>query len=331
MKAPTTFPEIKLDKLPDQPKHDAFAWVDYLELLCLFNPDREITRADAIDRIRERKDLGEGVDEGQDDEEKSKAELNDDDARRIDDLFRHLQYRAGAFKSFYPFSLSEDGDVLRTESALTEKHKLYIFLLLASNTRYFISHMNVLTGSFEMISCEVLKKMMPAHAEVHVFGSNGFGGSRYTGNLWKKVNKLADDIREVVAAKEAEFPPSDRGDNGLDIVGWVPFGDEAPNLLLVFGQCACSMKEWVQKQNSSSASAWRPTLPLKAPPSNMAFIPFCYRAADGSWHRERKIHGTILVDRLRFVDVLSGNYVLIKRLPLYAVLKGILKQRESIQ
>ncbi len=46
--------------------------------------------------------------------------------QRIDDWFRHLQYRIGAFR-LYPFLLPNEGDVLIRNEDLTPKQKTCIY------------------------------------------------------------------------------------------------------------------------------------------------------------------------------------------------------------
>lgn len=312
----------KLQRLPQQALFDSHVWVDYIELLCLFGLDKEISKADFLQHYRKRKDVGEApADENTDDEgelvpdnepaqsepsttaeEKDRAEL------RVDNWFRHLSYRAGAFGNFYPFYLSKDLDVLHLRRPLSLRHRFYLFFLFSSNLAYFGQHQPTLTKNFEVLSSEVLKSLLPDYAEVHLFGA-GHKTVRYTGNLWTKIETLAKDIKEKTLLSKSDFSPHDYGDKGLDVVGWVPIEDHTPNLLLVFGQCACSPQDWEQKQSSSAASAWSSTITFASRPDNMAFITFCLRGPDGSWHKAQDIHETILIDRLRFVLLLNDRYL----------------------
>ena len=167
----------RLQKLPREPLFNSYSWVDYIELLSLFSIDEEITKADFLRHFNSRKDVGEDPsdqDEVQDeaeeqdevDEEISVAEAKDRTELRIDDWFRHFDYRLASFGHFYPFVLTKTQDVLRLRSPLTLRHKLYLFLLLASNLTYFAQHQTRLTGSFEHLSVEALKRLLPSYAEV---------------------------------------------------------------------------------------------------------------------------------------------------------------------
>ncbi len=346
-----SIPLAELEKLPSKPLFDSYVWVDYIELLCLFNIDQELSKADVADRYKERKGLGEGISTPQSedlelegetedetaceqinsDENISNAERNDKKALRVEDWFRHLQFREQAFGDYYPFSLSQTQDVLQVKRPLTLKRKFYISLLLSSNLTYFKKYESKLTSSFELLSKRVLEKTLPITAKVHVFGSNPIHRhGRYQGNLWQKINLLAKDLYEHINADvtEEDFSPQDTGDQGLDVVAWFPFGDEVSPLLVVFGQSACTDK-WVAKQRSSSYEVWKQVISLKALPHNMCFIPFCYRKVDGTWHSPHKV-ASVLVDRLRFRHVLRDDLNFWKLLPSYKVVDELLGKRQSI-
>src|SRR6267142_1114941 len=314
---------VKLQRLPRHALFDAHIWVDYIELLCLFGLDKEISKADFLRHYKKRQDIGEAPPsepaetelavesvEGEEFDDLAPAEQRDRMELKVDDWFRHLSYRSGAFDDFYPFLLSDDQDVLTVKTSLTLRHQLYVFFLLSSNLAYFGQHQSKLTRNFEVLSAEVAKTFLPNSAEVHVFGAGHNG--RYTGSLWRKIERLANDLKEMPLVKATDFSPHDSGDKGLDIVAWVPIEDSMPNFPLMFGQCACTLDDWVQKQSSSAADAWRNTIQLSNAPGNIAFIPFCLRRPDGSWHRRQDIHQTILVDRLRFISLLRGKYSSLK-------------------
>ena len=131
-------------------------------------------------------------------------------------------------------------------------------------------------------------------------------------------------------ADSSDFSPYDTGDKGLDIVGWVPVADSMPNRLLVFGQCACSKEDWTDKQSSSSAEAWRGTIQLSTTPYNLAFVPFCFRRADGSWHTRVEIRETVLIDRLRFVLLLGDDYRQLKMHFSFEPISQMLEQKAAL-
>ncbi len=299
------------------------AWADYIELLCLTDQDRDFTMADLLDRVRERKDLGEGIVLPEADEEEAPGlELGDEpdiepesepgqptlatkdrEEAMARQFFDHLRYRMAAFDDFYPFKLNKRNDRLHGNRRFSTRQNLYLFLLLSANHSRIAGESQLLTHGFEVVSREALTALMPTAAKVKLFGS-GNKASDYYGNKYAKVKALAQDLGVPVKIKKSEFPSRDVGDAGLDIVAYYPFNDGAPNLLSVFAQCGCT-PEWIEKQHSSSSQRWNSILTLDVFPQNLVFIPFCLRDTGGGWHRPSDIGQAVMIDRLRLLRLLG--------------------------
>lgn len=316
-----------LDRMP-RPS-DPYLWADYIELLCLFNQDLTMSRGDIESRLRhiagEKSGLADELHPGIADR------LNDKISKRLDDWFRHLEYRVHAFSTSYPFYI--EGKELKCieKKLLSLEQKLYLFLLLASNLRYVDDKTeNKVSSVFEIVSLLALKSYMPSQSKVYLFGSNAIKNERwrYRGKLWNKLNALADDIGEMIVPKEDPFDPQNTGDGGLDLVGWALPGDTQPSFLLVFAQCACRNDEWVEKQHSSSASSWRPYINFTVPPINIAFIPFCFRQANGNWHHKYDIKESILMDRLRLIHLTRRKARSLRKLA-FGIVDTVLEYSES--
>lgn len=327
----------KLQNLDSLPKDsDAYIWADYIEMLCLVNADGIVTRSDILDRVRERSDLGEIAELEEritKEAEDVPAEIDDRWTLQAIEWFEHLQYRSFAFGEDYPYLLENSNTTIRRRPTLTVQQKFYVILLLASNLRHLDRKTSLIfTGTFEVISKNALRRFLPEDAQVYIFGSGGNieTEKRYTGNLWTKVNKLAEDLCENVVAREIEFNPKNVGDNGLDIVAWISLGDRNRGHILVFGQCACSKDEWVAKQSSSHVISWRPIIRFIAPPSNMVFIPFCYRRPDGSWFAEINIHESIVVDRPRLCYALNKRLNTVPLDHCYTVIATVMTHYEDL-
>lgn len=312
-------------------------WADYIELLCLLNVDGIVSKADILDRVRERRDLGGEVEDlsediledTRDSADISSAEVDDKWSLRVDDWFKHLEYRDAVFGAFYPFVLSSDETSLSRQPEINPKHKLYIFLLLVSAQHRIKGDKNPLTFSFEIISSLALRSCLPESADIHVFSRNPLGPRRYGGNIWEKLTKLNEDLRGKLLANEEDFSLQNNADEGLDIVAWVSTGDTVSGSLLIFAQCACTPK-WVDKQHSSSATKWRELIHMKSPPMNMVFIPFCFRQANGAWWKEHEIQKSVLVDRLRLIYWLKETHMSLNGLPWYGFVDEVLEQREPL-
>ena len=304
---------ISLDQLPDT--SELHSWTDYIELLALFNMDREVSKQDVIDRLQERRDLGETIPHIASTPNDARVIADDLDAL-TEDLFRYLEHRTIAFGNSYPFRIDNDRKNLIVRPT-SKTRRLYAFLLVAASLRYFKQLIPSVTTDFETLSKVALQEILPTYADTHFFHGAGRSSNRYHGKLFTKVVRLSTDLGEHVIVEEKEFRDADVGDGGLDLVGWVSLKDPAAGRPLYFCQCACT-PQWVTKQHSASAEQWRQTLTFKSPPLTISFIPFCYRTPQGDWYASHKVV-SILIDRLRFINIVGpatkslANYNSIKK------------------
>jgi len=336
----------KLEKSPGHKQSLINSWADYIELVCLANIDNEISEEDIIDRLSGRvKDFKEDTDENLaeiDELEKEfeditepsrRAEISDKWESRVKDYFKILALRQVLYDDYYPFTIN--GDCLIRKSELQEKQLLYVYLLMCSNLYLFDDVTRIeLASSFELISLNAFESLLPANAVVHLFGKNPFNkkGRFSKGTFWNKLKKLKVDLNEEINphVRKKDFPESHTGDEGLDLVGWVPTGDRLSSSLIYFAQCACTYN-FVEKQHSSSHSVWAQKITFKNPPSNSTFIPHCFRGIDGTWIKSTEIMYTFLVDRRRILHYYSEQRKnRISRLPIYTKVQEIVKLKESI-
>lgn len=315
-------PLFTLEKTPSK-FIDSYMWADYIELLCIVNIDGEISMATFIDRVRERDPLDEA-------EEFEAPEHNDKWTLRGEDWFRHLLFRQATFEDFYPFQISDDGKVLTLIHNLSQKQMLYVYLLMSSNLGYCENSKgsrNTLADDFEQLSYFALKRWLP-NWNVFVFGKGSFTDTRYRGNIWTKVNALAKDLNEAVKAKQEDFAPTDTGDLGLDLVGWLPIDNIAPGMFIIFGQCACT-DDWINKQYTATITHWRNTLTLHVDIHSVTFIPICFRSVSGNWHASHRV-STILIDRVRFVKLIQEDHLQFLTLSSYNLVERLLREKEEL-
>lgn len=323
-------PLRKLDRIPDAADYETHIWADYLELLCLVNLDGELSVADTLDRVRERRDdLGEAGEGFPDDEALDNAEYADKWDGLVRDWFDQLLYRQEAFGDNYPFVVSNDGLVINRRENLGEGGLLYIFLLLSANLRYSGRHQNVLTRDFELLSSDALQSCLPAGAQNYVFGTTASNDSKFRGSIRRKIETLASELGEKVIADLSSFPPRDAGDGGLDLLAIVPVGDMNSSRFAIFGQCACT-EEWITKKNSSSFSAWRGRITLTATPPNFIFIPHCYRRSDGAWHKADELTNIVLIDRARFLYLMRDQLGKLEQHESFQIASRAFQQREDV-
>jgi hypothetical protein len=291
----TSIPGIAVTK-------EYFRWADYIELLCLSIDDNEISARDVEDIIKQGKDLA----PDEEDAEEGVTPKQDKWEQRVRDYFRVLNYRCeGAMSEFYPFQLVQD-NLLNLKPNLTDKHYFYLYLLFSSNLAYFKQYEPLFTTTFEEISKEVVKKILPDNSEVHIFGTSR-AGNRYTGDLYARICQLGRDIRAEVICKPDNFAGAHGGDGGLDIVGWIPIPDGAPGIPVCFSQCACTAEKWVDKQSSISHEIWRTRYRSFSPYLPAIIVPFSFRRANGLWENDDKIHQALLIDRDRIIMLLNDD------------------------
>lgn len=334
-----------LHKSPPYPKYKSFHWADYIELLCLANLDEELSVQDIVDRLTERIDLGESKfyeDETESIEDDTKIgsrqpEISDKLEIEVSDWFKLLQVRSSLYGTAYPFIIT-DNEIKRKRQRFTKQQKLYVYLLLCSNLYLFEfdTRINgILANSFELISHSTLKKILPSQAVSHLFGSNplnrtGKYGSRFS--FWQKINQLADDLFSKLHPEvdELNYPSNHRGDDGLDIVAWIPTGEPVSNSLIFLAQCACRPNEWITKQSQSSYDAWSNKIVFTTYTNNIMFIPFCFRRADKNWFRAGDIRKSFLVDRKRIIFYLTKEYKDFSKLPAASIVENVIGTKEGV-
>jgi hypothetical protein len=233
--------------------------------------------------------------------------LSDSFTRRVDDIWLYLRYRAASFGDAWPFEVDPITSTLSFREPDTDQQRLYIFLLLCSSLRYKPSMLSPLTKAFEQVSYEAFAAAFPGW-EVHIFGTAAKSGSRYkVGKLWKRLKLLSGDLRSPLVITEDDVKDRDVGDNGLDLVAWLPLPDTSKGFPMAFAQCACGANDWKDKQQEVSEARWGETLKLSNPILNWTFIPFCYHNPQGQWENQRLVYKGILVDRLRLFHLLEAR------------------------
>lgn len=244
---------------------------------------------------------------------------------RIDDVFRHLAYRATVFGNGYPFEVQGAALVRR---ATSELRRFYDFLLIASGKQWVDTQgdRKRLEKAFERVAAAAVRRWLPG-TEVHVFGTSRRNHDHFNGNLPKRILTLAQDINEQRLLDDAAYRAGNYGDGGLDVVGWRKPLDTAAGTLVVFAQ-ATTERQWAHKQSDASFDKWRQRLTLKAHPLEVLSIPYCFRTPDGGWYLDSEVY-TILLDRVRLIALLRTDRNKLADLPT-AFLESVLAYREAV-
>ena len=229
-------PEKQLDKL----NH---LTADYIELQALFHPDC-VSLNDILEKYYKEEVKITTIKKSEEQLGLTDSEEKDQDEIWIKEMFQICINRSELLTVDYPFHLEETTIELKED--LSGKQKIYLLLLLASNLNYFPKFQSKLTTDFEAISYESLKNYLPREACIKQFGKN----SDYNGTAKQKIKNLAVDLKIRCDEEMIEDNATGNQERGLDVIGWIPFKDEIPNLLTVFGQCACG-KDWFKKQGET--------------------------------------------------------------------------------
>ena len=290
--------KINLKSIPKLSDKNEFT--DYLEIRCLLKSDGCITLGDVVDLLFD-DELG-IIEEEEEDEKEDKR------IQKIREIFNFTASRSKLYKEYYPF-LVDTKPSLKAQPTLTRKHFLYIGLLLSSNLSYVDKkQINPLTHSFENLSFMLFKLLMPKNlqktqkTEVYLFGAGG--NSPFKGTLYTKIQTLTDklNLKTTPYFTKEEFDKNNVGDGGLDLVGWYRFSDKSEGTLMIFGQCACG-ENWIDKQLESHPIRWSNWISFLNTPANVLFTPRHYRKMDGNWHKTTTLRDTVVLDRLRMIDL----------------------------
>lgn len=297
-----TFSDLNIKK-PNESHTKLYYYADYIELIALFSSDY-ISKSDILDRL---KDEGDEFNERRiaDGEIGSYDDQDNDCAHSfVNECFAFVKSRRGQYKESYPFLYDElKGIKLREKAKLTNKHKLYLYLLLSSSLQTFVLLTKYITDEFEVLSEDVLKNYLPSHAQVYGFGSN----SLFTGCAKNKILKLSEVLNIEVDKRIIEqIPINSSKDEGLDIIGYIPFEDANPNTIIIFGQCACG-KNWFGKQNEPKRYE-RFYRSYINPFSFALFCPRDYHNDKNRFGYDKDItFGQILFERRRLINLASDN------------------------
>lgn len=294
--------------MPPNPKQD-HPWTlkhlhaDFIELRALlWDKQSYLTLSDAITYY---KDIGVNIDFEEtnlieDEVSSSTSEKNDKWVKRFKEYFDLIIERSLIFYESYPFEL--DGYKIKLRDDLEDIHKLYLYLLLASNLNNFKNVGYKLTSEFETICKNSLEEYLPSFV-VEEFGEN----STYNGNTITKIKKLSSKLK--VNYRKSELRHITREamkEKGLDLLAYKKFDDEIANMLIILGQCACG-KNWSSKkhetQNYESYLDF-----FRLPPIHAFFIPYNLVNFDNNMYQffqNDKINKSFFFERKRILESMN--------------------------
>lgn len=255
--------------------------------------------ASATDVIRY---LGIASDNIDDNGEEFKGCEDEEDEHQValESVFTVIGDRIRICGDSYPFHLDESGTVLRFHGVDgIAGRQLYLYLLCA--TRLNMITNKVLDGVdgtllMEDVSAATMKSYLGGDvAHSMVFGTAGTGGFE------DRVTRFIKEIKEPCRFEsiDGEDVPVRAQDGGVDVVGWIPFSDDAPGKLSVFAQVKtgtnwrrhlsdCNPEQFMRKWFSHQTLV---------PPVKAFFVAESVRR-DGTWNSTNSDAG-IFFDRCR--------------------------------
>lgn len=281
-------------KLNHKPAHNlVHLYADYVEIIGLSSNKNYVSTMDILDRFHDESIILKSK------SDKDQALNNDEHERWINSIYRILLEREQIYAGDYPFEFLGNNKIkLKNVERLSDKNKVYIFLLLASNLSIFSLFEPELTSEFELVCHQVLTEYLPKHAIVKSFGKN----TSYAGTAIEKIKKLAIDLKvEVDDDFLSKISEKGNMERGLDIIGWIPFSDNVANHLSLLCQCACG-KEWFNKLTETRRYERYYKFYVNKP-NHVMFIPYAlidYQRSDFHQGDELSVD-TLLFERKRIL------------------------------
>ena len=290
---------------PPQRKDSTYLMADFVELLCLCNPDGEVGLDEAVATVYNSSEYeNERELEG---EEKPPSEQQ---ITKGADWFKQLSYRQKSLPSSYPFRVLDD-EILVQRCDLTDMQNLYIFFLVCTHLNSVgRKHRNIFTSGFEAISAKALEIYLPGF-EIHRFGKTADGRQLYANKLYDAIKQLSSNLREKCICDAEGIGEKNTGDGGLDIVAFKhPCEKEnVGGCLICLSQCACGPYAWENKQHESGYDRWRKRILFMHRPANFMFTPVFFRNSNGGWFQEDKIDNSIVIDRQRLCFLIKEGEI----------------------
>lgn len=118
------------------------------------------------------------------------------------------------------------------------------------------------------------------------------------------VGYAAAELGEECGYGEMEIHQS--GDDGLDLLAWLPFPDRRASQLIALAQCAIGTN-WAEKRSDLDVKLWQRHIRWDVDPVRVFSIPFEHEPGN-SW-RETSVRAGIVLDRVRLVSLVGKQAI----------------------
>lgn len=209
-----------------------------------------------------------------------------------------MQERERVLKRLYPLRLTDTG----AEAApWADKCDAYTFMLFVSLTHLY-DELALAKGAankpaelFECLTEQSLKSMIGRVVR--------FGAPRrkpMPSDFMRALHYLVKDLGEKLGLND--IVPQSAGDDDLDVIAWIPFGDGRPSQPILVVQCGIG-KKWEDKRNDLNLVHWSRRIDFHNAPLRMFAVPI--QVPGGAVWRETAGMGGVILDRLRIVKLLK--------------------------
>lgn len=285
---------------------DVCVWADYCEIACLLSKEHNLSDEEIYRSYYLSKDL-----EPEDVNQKDKDMV----IAIIQDALSQVDLRNKLLKTKYPFQFNRANTTISLKGRHYFEQVVYIALLYASNLKYVKEkRSNILTSGFEKISLHIMRSILP-NATLKIFGSSNTEecgkNDKFSGQkLKERIPELARLIfQEHIEKAVSDLDERNKGDNGLDIAGFINLKDDRSSHPLFFAQCTCSKEEWSIKQLSTLRNKWGRYIDLAdTSVHNFIIVPFMYMDNEKNWTDKQKITQNVMIDRLRIMNAITRKH-----------------------
>jgi hypothetical protein len=230
----------------------------------------------------------------------SEAELTDTDVL-LSSIINTVRSRSLIVGNDYP--LIRDGQGFAR--ARTWKESLpYSFMLFASLNQSY-AELNYSGGTanrpaelFEILACKAIEKYL----DCSVIRIGAPRRQPVPAQFPKALDYTVAQLREAVGQRDLEDHAS--GDDGVDLIGWRPFGDARASQAIIFAQCAIGT-DWRDKRDGISLEMWRRHIDWHSHPLKGFAVPFHHES--GRPWRETATRAGIVFDRLRIARLVNSK------------------------
>ena len=219
---------------------------------------------------------------------------------QVELMFQEVEDRATW--NGYPFQ--RDGELIRPTGANTAVYEPLLYL----STSPFVRKNPGLKAAdriFERLVEMALASYLGGGSTNVLFGyPPAARPSKFPAAIkWLRVDQMGLAPAEPALAADSAW-----NDGGLDVAGWIGFGDGRVGFVTLLVQATISRTEWQAKTLDVVPSIWRDWLRLASDPLNGLAIPFAIPAASKDWEvLSRK--AAVLFDRERLLRLLPAAVV----------------------